>query len=205
MSPLRQITLQVGALAVNCYILACGGDCAVIDPGTDDHRIAEVVASMKCGLRYILLTHGHFDHIGGVEALKTEYPLAPVIINAGDADMITSSRYNYSLSTGAPFALRPADRALIEGDRLPFGDTEIVMLHTPGHSPGSCCYRIGDDLYCGDTIFCGDVGRTDLHGGSEADLNASLARLALLPDRIRLHPGHGPETNIGRERGCEQA
>ncbi len=195
------ITLTLGAFETNCYIFNNGTKTAVVDPAIASRNLREAVAMFKCGLEYILLTHAHFDHIGGISDLKSEFPDAKLVVNVGDEETLrTQTGKDYPFAFFAQPEQYEPDRIVCDGDLLPFGDDQIKVLHTPGHSPGSCCYQLGKTLFCGDTIFRDGAGRTDLRGGNLDELMQSLSRLMLLADDIALLPGHGPATTIGDER-----
>ncbi len=190
-------TVTVGPVATLCYLLSREGaeDCLVIDPGDEPGRILRAAAGKR--IAAILLTHGHFDHIGAVnELLEKDTPL---LIHELDAPMLTSPvlnasrqllRQDISVSPvrkdGSP--LRP--NLLREGSRLSLAGLEIEVLHTPGHTPGSVCYRVEDALFTGDTLFEHGWGRTDLPGGNEHDLFASLRRLMPMTKTLPFYPGH---------------
>lgn len=193
-------TVVLGNLQTNCYLLDCGGHVAVVDPGTAQRRLTDELTLLGGTVEYILLTHAHFDHIGGVSALKALYPSAKIAVNVDDAEMLADAELNYSASMGDPCAIESGVMTVADGDRLPLGTDSIEVLHTPGHSRGSCCYRVGDALFCGDTIFYESCGRTDLYGGSDTALLSSLRRIILLPPTTRLLCGHGPESTVGHER-----
>lgn len=186
--------IPVGMLQENCYFVSDeNGETAVIDPGDEADRLLGLLQS--CGLtpRCILLTHGHFDHVGAAAALAERYH-CPVYLH--EADRALPARL-----TGGPL---PQTRALHEGDELAVGALRFRVLETPGHSAGSVSLLCCDALFSGDTIFAGGSwGRTDFPGGSEPALRASLRRLAALPPQTRVFPGHGPETTIAAERACD--
>ena len=195
------ITLELGAFGTNSYIYNNGAYTAVVDPAIASRNLREAVAMYKCGLAYILLTHAHFDHIGGVSDLKSEFPNAKLVINVGDEEALrTQTGRDYPFGLFLCVDQLEPDLVVLDGDELPFGDDKIKVLHTPGHSPGSCCYQFGKTVFCGDTLFCDGVGRTDLRGGSSDELTQSLSRLMLLPDEVVLLPGHGLSTTVGNER-----
>jgi glyoxylase-like metal-dependent hydrolase (beta-lactamase superfamily II) len=123
-----------------------------------------------------------------------------VLVHEADADTITSAVASGGALFGFDVAARPADRLLREGDTVEAGDVVLTVLHTPGHTPGSVCLVGHGHLFSGDTLFAGSVGRTDFPGGDLAAMRRSIGRLASLGDDTRVHPGHGPETTIGRER-----
>ena len=178
--------LVVGAYQTNCYILGCRqtNEALVIDPGDDVLRIVKEIARSGLTVRSIAITHGHIDHVGGVSELK-RITKAPVLIHRLDAGAL-----------GA----RP-DGFLEEGQVLQVGTYRISILHTPGHSAGGACLHAPGAVFTGDTLFAGSVGRTDFPGGSHELLVEGVRRKIFpLGDDLRIYPGHGPESTIGRER-----
>jgi glyoxylase-like metal-dependent hydrolase (beta-lactamase superfamily II) len=224
----------VGALATNCWIYPLENDaadaspdtesrkkpCAVIDPGADAEAIISRLESLGLYPKYILLTHGHFDHIGAVGPLAAHYPDKPrIAIHRGDASRIGQNAYrahkagfdSIGLSTeelAVPLGIDmktlrssvpEADILLEDGDRVgPF-----TVIHLPGHSPGSVGFYNEEDavLFSGDVLFKGDIGRTDLPGGDWDQMKNSLKRLFTLDPKTRVYPGHGPATTLAEERG----
>lgn len=191
---MKCLTIQVGNLGTNCYLLSDGaaGVCAVVDPGGSPERILRAVQESGCRLEAVFLTHGHYDHTAGVEALRAAHPAVRVYLNRRDAGMEDEGLFP------------PVPEALDydEGDSVQVGNMRFAVLATPGHSPGSVTLRCGDLLLCGDTLFAGSMGRTDLPGGSEGEIFASLARLAALPGRLRVLPGHMESSSLERERAA---
>lgn len=184
---IREIT--VGPVATCCYLLWQEGadTCLVIDPGDEADRIRRAAEGKK--IAAILLTHGHFDHIGAVRALMT--PETRLLIHGLDAPMLADPKRNASagllrLQITAP---EPTDRVR-EGSELELAGLRVQVLHTPGHTPGSVCYLIEGELFTGDTLFEHGWGRTDLPGGNEQELFASLRRLLPLARQYPIHPGH---------------
>ena len=183
-------SLPVGSIGTNCYLLydEATRDAAVIDPGDNAKPVAARIRELGLNVRAILLTHGHFDHCGDVKRIR-KLTGAPVYVHPADR--------------GMPLPLRrglEADRDLAEGDVLDLAGTQLKVLHTPGHTPGSVCFLCGDLLFSGDTLFEGSCGRTDFPGGSWPEMLASLRRLAELEGDYKVYPGHGEETTLEQER-----
>ena len=193
----------VGPVGANCYIF--GDDAArevfVIDPGDEPDRILQALRQLGARPVALVNTHGHFDHIQGVEAVRRATG-APFWIHEAEAEILTHGPARAKMLFGLDLPPSPApDRWLVEGDRLRVGGSTLTVRHTPGHSPGGVCL-LGDGLvFTGDTLFAGSVGRADLPGADMATLLASIARVLLpLPDETVCYPGHGPVTTIGEER-----
>ena len=188
MPALDILTIPVGQLATQCYLVSLPDrdDCIVIDPGAEPERIRAVLQKKR--LAAILLTHGHFDHIGAVSALMDAD--TPLYIHALDAPMLADPKLNLCRMIGQTITAPPANHLLQEGDLVQAAGITLTVLHTPGHTPGSVCYRVGDALFTGDTLFHLGCGRTDFPGGSEADMRRSLARLASLARECTIYPGH---------------
>ena len=185
--------MQVGPIGTNCYILEDGGKIAVIDPGDEAGRILEVLEETEGTVEYILLTHGHYDHTTAVPELHKALPEAKIYIHQADANGAGSRLF--------PLAGQ-VDGLLLydEGDSLPLGSLTIEVLHTPGHSKGSVTLRAGDVLFTGDTLFAGSMGRTDLSGGDEGEIMASLKRLGELEGSFTVCPGHMQTSTLDQER-----
>jgi len=185
----------VGLLQVNCYLVwpEGGREAAVIDPGGQGKKILASLQEKNLELRYLLHTHGHWDHTGATTYLF-RHTNAPAYMHPADHD--PKSKLSRLFRKNFP-ALIP----LADGQTLSLGPLSIQVLHTPGHSPGSVCFHIEDSLFSGDLLFAGGVGRFDFKGGSFRELVKSLReRLAPLPDRLAVYPGHGPDTVLGQER-----
>ena len=187
--------LRVGPIGTNCYILEDDQTnlAAVIDPGDEPELIQEALEKEGVEVRYLLLTHGHYDHTTAVSALHRVYPQADIYIHQADA--------NGAGSTLFPLAGEVDDLKLYdEGDVIRLGDHEIQVLHTPGHSPGSVTLKVEDVLFTGDTLFAGSCGRTDLRGGSYEQIMQSLKRLGELKGDFHVCPGHEATSTLERER-----
>ena len=182
-------TLSVGLLGTQCSLLwqEDRQDCVVIDPGAEPERIRQAAEGRK--IAAILLTHGHFDHIGAVGELMEED--TGLWIHPLDAPMLEDPRLNAGyMLMGQVITAPPATGFVREGEPLTLAGITFEVLHTPGHTPGSVCYRAENDLFTGDTMFIHGWGRTDLPGGSEADMMRSLRRLMPLARECTVHPGH---------------
>ena len=192
--------LPLGALQANCYLLSDEeGATAVIDPGDEAGTILETVRAGELAVEAILLTHAHFDHILAADELRRETG-APVYVYETDAPALADPRRSLTvLAKGGAGPLR-ADHLLKDGEELRVGRLAVSVLHTPGHTPGSCCFLCGDALFSGETLFAGSIGRTDFPGGDDQAMAASLRMLAALEPGIRVFPGHGESTTLSKER-----
>jgi glyoxylase-like metal-dependent hydrolase (beta-lactamase superfamily II) len=195
-------SLTVGPIMANCYILGCEKTAAavVIDPGDDVDKILLALSESKLTVKYIVNTHGHFDHVGGNRKLK-EATGADILIHADDAPMLGHLK-EAAASFGLKSDTSPApDRLLKDGDSLSFGNITLQVLHTPGHSPGGIALYTPGAVFVGDTLFAGSIGRTDLPGGNFDVLKKSIHnQLFTLPEDVTVYPGHMGTTTIGREK-----
>ena len=198
---MKVIPVMTGALLENAYIATDGdsGTAIVIDPGDDARKIEEQIDRLGLEVSYILLTHGHADHIGAVDELRKRYH-AKVAVHEKDAEMLTSGTANLSSFMGRPFSIGPADILLKDGDTINAGNLTLRVLHTPGHSQGSVCFLGNGVLFSGDTLFEGSIGRTDFPGSNMEEMRASLQRLKELAEDYDVYPGHGALTTLGREK-----
>ena len=191
----------VGPLETNCYLVSCPRTlaCAVVDPGAEPDRIIAAVHRLGLKPALILNTHGHFDHVGANRDIKDAFDI-PLAIHALDNPMLElAGRLEMSFVLEAKDS-PPADFFLQDKARIPVGESQLEVLHTPGHSPGSVCLLGDGFLLSGDTLFYEGVGRTDLPGGSDRDLKSSLrSKILVLPPETRVLPGHGPRTTVGQE------
>jgi len=178
--------MMVGPIQANCYIVGCRQtrEAVVIDPGAEVPRIVSEAVKRELSIRYILNTHGHWDHTGGNAELR-RITRAPLLIHAGDAPQLGE----------------PPDAFLADGQAISFGTYSLTVLHTPGHSPGGVCLSGKGVIFTGDTLFAGSIGRTDLAGGDyPALLEGVRRRIFSLEDDVRVYPGHGPSSTVGHER-----
>ena len=187
--------LQVGPIGTNCYLLCDETEklCAVVDPGGDAARVAAAVVDTGCAPCAILLTHGHYDHTGGVAELRAKWPDVPVYLN--HRDQYEGDAYLQQL-----FPPVPGAKDYDEGDTIQVGGLAVDVMATPGHSEGSVTLRCGDVLLCGDTLFAGSCGRTDFPGGSVKKIMASLKRLGSLEGDLQVYPGHMETSTLDQER-----
>jgi hydroxyacylglutathione hydrolase len=178
--------MMVGPIQANCYVVGCKKtlEAVVIDPGDEVPRIVSEIVKRKLTVKYILNTHGHWDHTGGNAELK-KITRAPLLIHAGDAPQLSEG----------------PDEFLEEGRDIRFGTFTLQVIHTPGHSPGGVCFSGGGVIFTGDTLFAGSIGRTDLSGGDYETLIQGVRRkIFSLGDDVRVYPGHGPSSSVGQEK-----
>ena len=199
----RIICLTSGMFQENCYLVASPTtpEAILIDPGEDAEMFLNRLKSEGLTLKAIWLTHGHLDHVEGVERVVAETG-AEVYLHPGDREF-----YDHLREQAAMFGIQtdtvppPPDRELAHGDELSVGDCAFSVLHVPGHSPGGVSFHGGGVVFCGDALFAGSIGRSDLPGGEMQTLLDSIRQQLLsLPDETVVYPGHGPETTIGTER-----
>lgn len=194
--------IVVGAFGVNCYILSTtAGQAVVIDPGGDPGEIIDRLKKQNARVSAYWITHGHMDHISALSALAREYA-APAYMHERDAAWAFHPANAMPPYYGAPTRPDSGTLSLQEGQVLQDLALECRVIATPGHSPGSVCFHFPEQkiIFTGDTLFAGSVGRTDLSGGNERMLSASLQLLSSLPGDTTVYPGHGPATTIGQEK-----
>lgn len=201
-SSFEVIQIPVGAFRANCYLVFCSDSrkAVIIDPGDEGELILQTIREQKLEPEWILLTHGHGDHIGAVGFLKKALDLK-VGIHWEEANMLTDARVNLSVLFGESILSPPADRLFREGDTFDLGDSAIKVLFTPGHSPGGSSFLIDRHVFTGDALFKETVGRTDFPGSSHSRLIKGIRENILaLDDDVIVYPGHGPTSTVGEER-----
>lgn len=195
--------LILGPVATNCYIFLDedSKEAAVIDPSADHESILNVIKENGCKLKKIILTHGHYDHIGGLSGLLEAEPEAKVYAHEKSTEVLGEPRVNLSGELGRKEETFKADIAVKDGDVIPFGKDEFKVIYTPGHTIDGICLVIDGKVFCGDTIFRFSVGRTDFPTGDMSrEIQSIKTKLMPLDDSVRLYPGHGEPTTVGDER-----
>ena len=199
---IRVETLHVGEFSMNCYLVENTDtqELVIVDPGADAARIFVAVGNRKPVA--VLLTHGHYDHIGAVDEVCARYRI-PVYLHASDAPKLTDPALNIGAQFGCDTRVQTLPVTVSDGQVLTLGGMAITVLHTPGHSKGSVCYRLPDNagLLCGDTLFDGGYGRYDFADGDFGELKNSLRRILYMHPRMKAYPGHGSTTFAGRDGG----
>ena len=203
MAPLRIETYVVGPVQTNCYFAVNDEtkEMILIDPGANADRLIQIIEEEKLNPVAILLTHGHFDHATGAEELAQEFDI-PIYIYEDDKATLEDPEMNVSYMMGRELVFH-ADKFLKDEQEIDLAGFHIRVLHTPGHTPGGCCYYFPyeDVVFTGDSLFCGSIGRTDFKGGSSSQLvRAVKDKLMKLPDRTMVYPGHNDITSIEHER-----
>jgi hydroxyacylglutathione hydrolase len=198
------LQLPLGPLQTNCYLLACNetGTAAVIDPAWDGRLLYEKGTAEGWAISQILLTHSHFDHVGGLAEIK-ELSNAPISIHPDAIPMLENAVVAGNLWQIAIPEPPPADHLLFDGETISVGNLQLDVLFTPGHAPGHVCFYLKDEnvLFDGDVLFRQGIGRTDLPGGNyKVLMDVIKTRLLTLPDETIVLSGHGPATTIGQER-----
>ena len=194
--------IVVGPLEVNCYILGCEDtkEAAIIDPGENADEIISNIEKEGLNPKFIINTHAHFDHIGGVKVIQDHFKI-DFILHEGDLFLVENAS-----EQATAFGLKPISKPVVNknatnGEKVNLGNKSITVIHTPGHSPGGVCYYSDNNVFVGDTLFAGSIGRTDLPGGSyDTLINSIKENLFPLGDSTIVYPGHGPSTTIGNEK-----
>lgn len=190
--------IPAGMYGANCYILIDEETMVgcIIDPGGDADRLANIIDELNIEIKFILLTHGHMDHVGGVEVLREKYNV-PVYINGKDKELMEKGTQVF----GRIWGKTPEDKELKDEEIINLGSLDIRCIETPGHTPGGMSFLVNNVVFTGDTLFHGSVGRCDLPGGNQSQLIESIKnKLMVLDDEIVVLPGHEGESNIKFER-----
>ncbi len=190
---------HLGLIKTNCYLIKTEKAAVVIDPGFERDIVFDFLKSNSYKERIILLTHAHFDHIGGAEALRRETD-TKIGIGIMDKHALADESINLSVNFHAHIAPFVPDFTYEDGDVITVGDISFKVIYTPGHTVGGVCYLSGDCLFSGDTLFKNSVGRTDFPGGDIKALKKSLKKLMTLPNDTKVYSGHGDATTIGTEK-----
>ena len=197
------ITIPTGTMQANCYIVETENSAVIIDPGFLERDIEKYIAENPNKVKYILLTHRHFDHINGAVKVRN-LTGTKIVINELDEGGLYSDMLSLSSMVGGIYGKADpdahADIHVSEGDTVTVGDMVFTVMETPGHTEGGVCYVCDNVIFSGDTLFKGSIGRTDFPSSSNSDMRKSLDRLCLLPDEMVVYPGHGPKTTIGEEK-----
>ncbi len=186
-------TVKVGILQTNCYVLSKNGKAIIIDPGAKAERILQAVGENE--LIAILLTHGHFDHIGAINDIMTQYT-CPIYINEDDQALMSDPQLNYSF----PKRFTVLQPTLPYPSTLTIGEFKFDVLDTPGHTDGSVCLIIDNVMFTGDTLFMQSVGRTDLRTGNPTKMKQSLRKLKAIDHDYVVYPGHDESTTLNEEK-----
>lgn len=193
--------LMLGPLAVNCYVIETGNKNAIaIDIGGEYEKLKAMLDENGLTLKKILLTHGHYDHFGGVAQAVKDTGLQ-VYIHSKDAHMLTSRADSLAdYISDAPFEPVDSFAVLEEGDKIELDELTVSVISTPGHTKGGVCYFCGDCVFTGDTLFALSMGRTDFPGGSPAEMHRSLLRLAKIEEDLKVYPGHNEFSTLSFEK-----
>lgn len=192
----------LGPLATNAYVVQDKdlSSCLIVDPSSECDELISFISNECATPGGILLTHGHFDHMLGIEELQARFPETTVFVHPNDRPMLQDSERNGSLMIQTRFDYYGVTQDLVEGE-MEIGGVSFQVLHLPGHSPGGCAFLFETDCVCGDAVFAGSIGRTDLPGGDgSALISAIREKILTLPESVVLYPGHGGRTTVGREK-----
>jgi glyoxylase-like metal-dependent hydrolase (beta-lactamase superfamily II) len=195
-------TLRLGSYGANCYLVGSekSKDIMIIDPGAESTKVKNIIQRKSYNPKFILLTHGHGDHIGGVKDLKKEYNI-PVYVHKKDSSMLKDERLNFTKMMFKNGVSLNADKFLEDGDTITLDNMKFEVIHTPGHTPGGICLKHKGVVFTGDTLFKGSIGRTDFPGGSYDQIIKSIKeKLMVLDDDTVVYPGHEGKSTIKQER-----
>ena len=198
--------MPVGPLLTNCYLVQSGTELMLVDPGMVWNReleeVATVIESANARLRWIVCTHGHFDHISGVDTAMKRFPDATLLMDPREAELARDPTANYAAQMGSMFAMHAEPSPLTPGQELPLGLITYRVATIQGHTPAGSVLITGDHAFVGDTLFAGSVGRTPSQKGFEELLAGIRATLMSLPPATRIFPGHGEPTTVAAEMGA---
>ena len=190
----------VGDMANNNYLIVDNGEAGLIDCTGDIPELDVVLKEYNADLKYIFLTHSHFDHIGGVKKLQDKYGCKVYLHEADKNSLETTNDFMHAVGL-PPIDVPTVDIYLKDGDKVHVGNVEIDVIHLPGHTEGGVGYKVDNMIFSGDTVFLGTVGRTDLPGGDyETIVNTVKTRIFTLDDNTILYPGHGSDTTVEYEK-----
>lgn len=197
----------LGYMGTNCYFIIDeeSGECAVVDPADEFESIKEKIESQHLTVKYIILTHAHFDHMLALEALR-DYSGAKLCIHSLDNESLPDPDKTLMRQyAGCDEGIRKAEISLEDGDEIEIGREKIKVIHTPGHTPGSICLSFGDVLVSGDTLFREGIGRYDFYGGDYSLLMKSLKKISEIEGERKIYPGHGSPTTLSHEKNNNMA
>ena len=195
---MRVIRVEAQSMGSNTYLVVSGTHALVVDPAVSISAIVSAAGNACASIEGILLTHGHFDHVLSLDTLHSTFSV-PAMIHANDAPMLTDGKKNaFYEFYGRERVFGAAEITFEDGDEIRVGDESFYVLHTPGHTAGSCCFVCGDAIITGDTLFADNIGRCDLYSSDENEMRASLARLRTLDPNLRIRPGHGMGEQLGK-------
>ena len=200
---MKMTCIPSGTTGVNTYVVGdeSTGKAFIVDPGGFNKETVNWLNDNGFKLEYIILTHGHGDHIGGVKKYMEMFPGVKLVAGEHEKELLASPMMNASREICGESIMLTADIWVHEGDTLKVGDIELRFMHTPGHTPGGICIFTGDVLFSGDTLFCRSIGRTDFPGGSYEQIKKAIHnKLFVLPDDTKVYPGHMGPTTIGEEK-----
>ncbi|HSQ90353.1 MBL fold metallo-hydrolase [Romboutsia sp.] len=185
----------------NIYVLIDDNTkkCAVVDPGGVESKVLNYIKNNGLELEYIVLTHGHGDHIGAVKDIK-EKTNAKIVAHSDEKELLLDKKKNLSHMMHCGAQEFDADIYVSDKDKLELGSLKLTFLHTPGHTKGCMCIRVENEMFTGDTLFAGSIGRTDLYSGDYKQIEKSLKKLSKYEDNIKIYPGHGPSSTLGIEK-----
>lgn len=193
----------IGMIGTNCYVVSNENtkECFIVDPAVSDKNVISYIETEGLSLKAILLTHGHFDHIMGIDGVREKFKV-PVYASEKEQEILQDARLNLSAAYGGGYTFSDATYVR-DGEELEIAGMKIKVIETPGHTAGGCCYYIAEEevLFSGDSLFCASIGRTDFPTGSSSQLvRAVRDKLIVLPEDTMVYPGHMEETTIGYER-----